>query len=48
MGRRDGATLVVRQSSFVVADKPDEKDNAAGGMPPGRMGGMGGMGGMGM
>jgi len=36
----------------MVADKPDEKDGAAGGMPPGGMGGMGGgmggMGGMGM
>ena len=36
----------------MVADKPEEKDSAAGGMPPGGMGGMGGgmggMGGMGM
>jgi len=33
----------------MVADKPEEKDGAAGGMPPGGMGGgMGGMGGMGM
>ena len=29
----------------MVADKPEEKDAAAGGMPPGGMGGMGGMGG---
>ena len=28
----------------MVADKPEEKDSAAGGMPPGGMGGMGGMG----
>ena len=28
----------------MVADKPEEKDAAAGGMPPGGMGGMGGMG----
>jgi chaperonin GroEL len=32
----------------MVADKPEEKDAAGGGMPPGCMGGMGGMGGMGM
>ena len=33
----------------MVADKPEEKDGATGGMPPGGMGGMGGgMGGMGM
>ena len=32
----------------MVADKPEEKDAAAGGMPPGGMGGMGGMGCMGM
>ena len=32
----------------MVADKPEEKDAAGGGMPPGVMGGMGGMGGMGM
>ena len=31
----------------MVADKPEEKDGAAGGMPPGGMGGRGGMGGMG-
>jgi hypothetical protein len=30
----------------MVADKPEEKDSAPAGMPPG--GGMGGMGGMGM
>ena len=30
----------------MIADKPDDKDSAGGGMPP--MGGMGGMGGMGM
>ena len=32
----------------MVADKPDEKDAGAAGMPPGVMGGMGGMGGMGL
>ena len=32
----------------MVADKPEEKDAAGGGMPPGGTGGMGGMGGMGM
>ena len=32
----------------MVADKPEEKDAAAGGMPPGGMGGMGGRGGRGM
>jgi len=28
----------------MVADKPEEKDSAPAGMPPGGMGGMGGMG----
>ena len=32
----------------MIADKPDEKDAGAAGMPPGGIGGMGGMGGMGM
>ena len=32
----------------MIADKPDEKDAGAAGMPPGGMGGMGGMAGMGM
>jgi chaperonin GroEL len=35
----------------MIADKPDDKDASAGGMPggmPGGLGGMGGMGGMGM
>ena len=32
----------------MVADKPEEKDASAAGMPPGGMGGLGGMGGMGM
>ena len=32
----------------MVADKPEEKDSSAAGMPPGGMGDMGGMGGMGM
>ena len=32
----------------MVADKPEEKDASAAGMPPGGMGGMGGIGGMGM
>ena len=31
----------------MIADKPEEKDSSAGGMPPGGMGGMGGMGCMG-
>jgi len=32
----------------MIADKPDDKDAGAGGMPGGMPGGMGGMGGMGM
>jgi len=32
----------------MIADKPEEKDAAGGGMPGGMPGGMGGMGGMGM
>ena len=32
----------------MIADKPDDKDSGAGGMPGGMPGGMGGMGGMGM
>ena len=51
---QDAASIagLLVMTEAMVAEKPEEKDSAAGGMPPGGMGGMGGgmggMGGMGM